>query len=338
MKWHLWLIMVMALGCSTVKSTPAVDTKAQDVAFEVALKASVESSHKEEMEALTAQAEILARIEESVASLKPSGTPVEASETESGTETLETDETTPSKALEPLVTEESPPETNEPPVKVVKTVELKWPSSLRVVYWYGTPCRHCETMTEIIDLLKDATVGLREIEVYHVDDEGSTIFSEEAVKYNVRRAPTLDICKGSTVVKRFDGVCTIDDIAEFLEEYKMDSIVSSCSPSKTESASPYSGVVRNPGPRWNWNGQWDVSNDYAESHLLHSHGIQASGLSMSEMTALHDNAHNGTSSTVTYSSPVRTTSNVRYSTSSRRGGGRFFGVFRSRSCPGGNCP
>lgn len=336
MKWYLWLIMLTLVGCSTVKSTPTVDTKAQDVAFEVALKASVEASHKEEMEALTAQAEVLARIEESVASLKPSSTPVEASETESGRETLETDETTPNKALEPLEVTESEPETSEPPVKIVKTVELKWPSSLRVVYWYGTPCPLCETMTPVLDLLKDADVELREIEVFHVDDEGSTVFSEDAVKFNVRRAPTLDICKGSTVVKRFDGVCTIEDIADFLEEYKMDSIVSSCSPSKTESVSPYSSIVRNPGPRWNWNGDWNPSEEYAQNHLLEAHGIDASGLSLSEMEALHDNAHNGTLNTVTYSSPVRTTSNVRYSTS--KNGNRFFGVFRSRSCPGGNCP
>ena len=329
MKWYLWLVMITLVGCSTVKSTPTVDTKAQDVAFEVALKASVESSHKEEMEALAAQSETLARIEESVASLKPSGSPVEASETESGSETLETDETTPSEPVEPVKVEESSP-------KVVKVSAKPWPTNLRVVYWYGIPCVHCENMTDVIDALKDMDVPVRSIEVFHVDDEGVTVFSEAAMKYKVDRAPTVMICNATSVLKRFDGVCTIEDILDAAEEIKMDSLVSSCMPEKN--VTRLQSVMRVSGPRWNWNGSWNVSNQYAESHLRQSHGIEADGLSMSELQALHDNAHNGYSTSTSYSSqPVLRSSPVKVQTSSRSNSRRGFFRFRS-SCPGGNCP
>ena len=323
MKWYLWLIAVTALGCSTTKSTvqdnPKTDKKAQDVAFEVALKDAISSAHKTEMEAINAQTEILTRIEESVASLKPSSVPVKASETEEGPETLETDETTPIDAVGP--------------VKVVKSVTMDWPSGVRAVYWYGTPCKHCETMEPVIEALKEMGVELREIEVFHVDDEGTTIFSEEAVKYDVRRAPTFDICKGSKVLKRFNGVCTIEEILDAVEDIQVESWASSCSPEK--SYEPYQSLTRNPGPSWNWNGSWSPSNDYAERHLREAHGIETEGMDMSQMTVLHDNAHNA-SRMMTYSSPVKSSGTVRYST--KRNGGRFFGIFRSRSsCPGGNC-
>ena len=323
MKWYLWLVMITLVGCSTVKSTPTVDTKAQDVAFEVALKASVESSHKEEMEALTAQSETLARIEESVEALKPSSTPVQASEPVKGPETLETDESVPSNAVEPQKAVESAS-------KVVKVSAEPWPTNLRVVYWYGIPCVHCENMTDVIDALKNMDVPVRSIEVFHVDDEGVTVFSEAAMKYKVDRAPTVMICNATKVLKRFEGVCTIEDILDAAEELKMESIVSSCMPEKN--VTPLQSVMRVSGPRWNWNGSWNVSNQYAESHLRQSHGIEADGLSMSELQALHDNAHNGYSS-----QPVLRSSPVKVQTSYRSNSRRGFFRFRS-SCPGGNCP
>ena len=52
-------------------------------------------------------------------------------------------------------------------------------------------------------------------------------------------------------------------------------------------------VVRRSGPRWNYNGMWNVSASYAANHLRSAHGIDATGLSKSQMDALHDNAHNG---------------------------------------------
>lgn len=76
-------------------------------------------------------------------------------------------------------------------------------------------------------------------------------------------------------------------------------------------------VVRQPGPRWNWNGDWTPSYEDAARHLSEAHGIDPSGMSMVEMQAAHDNAHNGYSARPMYSSAPRS--------------------YRS-SCPGGRCP
>jgi hypothetical protein len=97
-------------------------------------------------------------------------------------------------------------------------------------------------------------------------------------------------------------------------------------------------VERLPGPRWNWEGNWNVSTTEAERHLK-EHGIVVNNLSMKEMEILHDNAHNSStkaSKTVSRASPVRTYSTPkqqRYSTR-RSGRSRFF----YSSCPGGVCP
>ena len=52
-------------------------------------------------------------------------------------------------------------------------------------------------------------------------------------------------------------------------------------------------VVRRPGPRWNYNGRWNVSRDYAANHLSSAHGIDPTGLTKQQIDVLHDNAHNG---------------------------------------------
>ena len=52
-------------------------------------------------------------------------------------------------------------------------------------------------------------------------------------------------------------------------------------------------VVRRSGPRWNYNGRWNVSRDYAANHLSSAHGIDPTGLTKQQIDVLHDNAHNG---------------------------------------------
>jgi hypothetical protein len=64
-------------------------------------------------------------------------------------------------------------------------------------------------------------------------------------------------------------------------------------------------VTRNPGPRWHWNGDWSPSEETAAEHLLNAHGIDASGMSMQQMMALHDNAHNAEKSVSYVSAPSR---------------------------------
>lgn len=64
-------------------------------------------------------------------------------------------------------------------------------------------------------------------------------------------------------------------------------------------------IVRNPGPRWNWNRDWSPSTQQASNHLLRSHGIDASGMSMQQMTAIHDNAHNSGRNVAYASAPLR---------------------------------
>ena len=52
-------------------------------------------------------------------------------------------------------------------------------------------------------------------------------------------------------------------------------------------------VSRRPGPRWNYNGRWNVSRSYAANHLSSAHGIDPTGLTKQQIDILHDNAHNG---------------------------------------------
>jgi len=85
-----------------------------------------------------------------------------------------------------------------------------------------------------------------------------------------------------------------------------------------------SGVMRMPGPRWNWEGDWSPSYDQAAQHLRNVHGIDPSGMSMEDMQAAHDNAHNGQRQ---YAMPTR---RVYYS--------RPQTVRYRSSCPGGMCP
>lgn len=52
-------------------------------------------------------------------------------------------------------------------------------------------------------------------------------------------------------------------------------------------------VYRMPGPRWTFeNRGTNPSAPFKASHLLSEHGIDATGMSSEEMSALHDNAHN----------------------------------------------
>lgn len=76
---------------------------------------------------------------------------------------------------------------------------------------------------------------------------------------------------------------------------------------KTEGTPVSATPSRMAGPRWNWDGDWNPTEDEARDHLLKEHGVDASGLTLDAMTVIHDNCHN-----------------TSFTTSS--------------SCPGGVCP
>ena len=68
-----------------------------------------------------------------------------------------------------------------------------------------------------------------------------------------------------------------------------------------------------PGSRWNWEGRSSksVSDSFMRSHLLSDHGVDAAGMTRSQMQIVHDNVHNGYPA---------------------------FGNASSASCPNGQCP
>jgi hypothetical protein len=51
-------------------------------------------------------------------------------------------------------------------------------------------------------------------------------------------------------------------------------------------------VARIAGPRWNVNGNWSPSIEEVRAHLRNAHHIDPGGLSLQELLAMHDNAHN----------------------------------------------
>lgn len=335
MKWIVSVLLLVSVGCTTAKSIPHVDTKSQDVAFELALKEAVTNSHKEEMEALSAQTEILNRIEESVASLKPSGTSVEASEPQKATDTLETEESVPSDALEPQKVEESTEETEEIPQK---DEEDEKPTLY--VTFADFHCPPCITLGEDIDkglldkfeiVISTDTEGLRSDRPV-IRFEWPTSPSGYGIIYGYDKQIREWLLRNVPAAPKAAGVG--------------DTIISFSNPPPHPTPLKYSTSSTRSGVRWNWNGSWNVSNQYAEDHLRQAHGIEAAGLPMNELERLHDDAHNGvaqvkvrysvttpmmTSQPVRYSSPVKVQSTYR-SAPNRR-------TFRYRSsCPGGNCP
>lgn len=99
-------------------------------------------------------------------------------------------------------------------------------------------------------------------------------------------------------------------------------------------------LVRQPGPTWNWEGQWNVSVSTAEDHLR-EHGIVVDGFPIETLKIIHDNVHNGygylyglNKATKTTQTVTRSPQVIYYSTprkASRR-------TVRYSTCPNGRCP
>lgn len=333
MKRYIWLaLLTVVVGCMTTKSIPPVnpkpqvDTKAQDVAFEMALKEVVTNSHNAEMTAIAAQTEILTRIEESVASLKASSTLTEPLKPENGTETLIPEENGPNDALEPQENDSEPPE----PTQEDSTKPILY------VTYANFNCPPCEVLKKAVEEGK-----LEKFNVIESTDVEGLRTNRPVIRFEWPSSPS-----GYGIIYGYDT-----DIHDWLinnlpaapmkaQAYR-DTVISIGKSSiivPTITKSITRSVTRGSGPRWNWNGSWNVSNWFAENHLRQAHGIEASGLSMSEMEALHDNAHNGVVQASRYSAPpmTYTQQTMRYSSPVRNQS-----VFRyrsRRSCPGGNCP
>lgn len=84
-------------------------------------------------------------------------------------------------------------------------------------------------------------------------------------------------------------------------------------PKREEASSDVLTIYDMPGSRWNWEGRSSksVSDSFMRSHLLSDHGVDAAGMSRSQMQVVHDNIHNGYPA---------------------------FGKASSASCPDGQCP
>jgi|694.fasta_scaffold29179_9 hypothetical protein len=97
--------------------------------------------------------------------------------------------------------------------------------------------------------------------------------------------------------------------------------------------------VRMSSTRWNVQGNWNYSASEIADHLRTTHGVNPAGKSLSEMTAMHDNLHNGYAAYGRVSQPTAsvvttTKSTTRYATPRRT---RLFSRGYS-NCPGGVCP
>lgn len=90
---------------------------------------------------------------------------------------------------------------------------------------------------------------------------------------------------------------------------------------KIEPSEPTLAVIRMPGPRWTFEGLGTNPPPAMKAeHLASDHGLVTTGMTSSEMSDLHDNAHNYGDSKA-YGVPGMTV--MKQSSS---------------SCPGGNCP
>lgn len=318
----LILLLALVVGCKSISSAvePVPSNKLkeqkQDFEFQLAINSLVKTSHEEEMTAIEEQRVLLESIATSVAALETPSEPVKPS--------AEPADTNPVPLPSDASSEASSAED-----------DLEWPSDYRIVYWYGTPCQHCPPVTEVVESLKKDGVRVRKIEAFSNSEEYGTVWDNEAVKYKVSDVPQVWVVDGNTAVKVFVGKVTRKDIREFVREnskkhsVKMKSVVRS-------------KVVRTSGPRWSWNGSWNVGREYAANHLEQEHGIDTEGLSMEELQILHDNAHNNgntnqnqssfSNQRIQYSVPVRN-QRIQYSGPIRR----FFQSNRFH-CPGGNCP
>jgi hypothetical protein len=89
-------------------------------------------------------------------------------------------------------------------------------------------------------------------------------------------------------------------------------------PKREEASSDVLTIYDMPGSRWNWEGRSSksVSDSFMRSHLLSDHGVDAEGMSRSQMQIVHDNIHNGYPALGIPQTSTQTTSN----------------------CPDGRCP
>jgi hypothetical protein len=367
---YVGFLLLLVAGCATTAATPVVDTASQDVKFEVALQDAIKSQHNIEMSALEQQAAVLQRIEEAVTQIAAN-----QPNTDSGGG------------------DEFDPDPDDGATPVSDNWKDRWPEGRRIVYFYGDPCTHCVKQSTVIDDLEAAGIPCRKICAWYPNPNkpGGVIYTEEGTKYKVKTAPQVWICDKQYALKKFVGFVTAETIvtaaaatktdnlteasgpeealmmlgdgeqsqaitADVIEPSMSSSRVIYSSPSVSVDAGPVSvQVVRGSGPRWNWNGDWSPSTQTMVSHLKNAHGIDAAGMSVSDMQALHDNAHNGVSqsyasvsvqSPTTYytSQPTRTyrsqpTRYYRSSSWSIPGPFQVLGsVFSGGSCPGGNCP
>jgi len=97
--------------------------------------------------------------------------------------------------------------------------------------------------------------------------------------------------------------------------------------------------VRVSSTHWNVQGNWNYSASEIADHLRTTHGVNPAGKSLSEMTAMHDNLHNGYAASGRVLQPAvsavtTTKSTTRYVAPRRT---RLFSRAYS-SCPGGVCP
>ncbi len=236
----------------------------------------------------------------------------------------------------------------ETPVKT--TGSSTWPANLRLVYFYGDPCRYCEVQSPVIDELEAAGVPVRRICAWmpNPNDPEKTLMTEESKEFKVGTAPQVWICDDDSTLHKFDGFVLAADIFEMAEKLAAAPVQTTAvkaAESTTEEWQlvpetwpatipvdgtlypSHAGMVRH--LRGHSRGGQNHVNDYYQVYPLEI-------MTVGQLVTLHESDHSNTVSSRVVTSPVYSTQPVFYSQPGPIQ--QFFRSTTRRGCRGANCP
>ncbi len=201
---------------------------------------------------------------------------------------------------------------------------------VRLQFWGASWCRYCpQGKAEALKAAEQLGVTLEVFDYdVHVEQRRQARFSGGV--------PQTPIVIDGLIKERLSGVTSAETIVtranELAKRAGETASISSSQPlgseclGQTNAGNP-DDIDMPVSMQWNFAGDWNPTDGDMRVHLQ-SHGVDATSMTRQQMASLHDSIHNGT-----YRQPVRYSQPVR-----RQSGGRFFGIFRQSSCPGGVCP
>lgn len=83
------------------------------------------------------------------------------------------------------------------------------------------------------------------------------------------------------------------EIKKLLEDKKSSCEAEVPAKAATPTAWRDNALLKQPGPTWNWEGDWNPTVEEARAHLQSEHGIDVDGFALHELKTIHDNIHNG---------------------------------------------